>query len=201
MYGIYCYYLVQIAFITRLNFSSCRSCLTWRERVGREVGGGIGMGKTCEPKAFSFQCMTKFTTNKKNNNNNPEVCILKKKKKKKGATISPRGPCALNSTVLDGAWLTDPAPFILPSKIVVLTKGFTLPMPKMIRCSNDHSNPHPASSHYQLVVHHCASGSDNNYSSQLRDVWRRLQVPLWVLCLTFQKEVLSYALACPLARN
>ena len=31
----------------------------------REVGGGIGMGKTCEPKAFSFQCMTKFTTNKK----------------------------------------------------------------------------------------------------------------------------------------
>ena len=37
---------------------------TWRERVGREVGGGIGMGKTCEPKAFTFQCMTKFTTNK-----------------------------------------------------------------------------------------------------------------------------------------
>ena len=31
----------------------------------REVGWGIGMGKTCEPKAFSFQCMTKFTTNKK----------------------------------------------------------------------------------------------------------------------------------------
>ena len=31
----------------------------------REVGGGIGMGKTCEPKAFSFQCMTKFPTNKK----------------------------------------------------------------------------------------------------------------------------------------
>ena len=28
------------------------------------AGGGIGMGKTCEPKAFSFQCMTKFTTNK-----------------------------------------------------------------------------------------------------------------------------------------
>ena len=33
--------------------------------MGRKVGGGIGMGKTCEPKAFSFQCMTKFTTNKK----------------------------------------------------------------------------------------------------------------------------------------
>ena len=39
----------------------------------REVGGGIGMGKTCKPKAVSFQCMTKFTTNKKK---------LKKKKKR-----------------------------------------------------------------------------------------------------------------------
>ena len=33
--------------------------------MGREVGGGLGMGKTCEPKAFSFQCMTEFTTKKK----------------------------------------------------------------------------------------------------------------------------------------
>ena len=39
---------------------------TWRERVEREVGGGIGMGKTCKLKAVSFQCMTKFTTNYKN---------------------------------------------------------------------------------------------------------------------------------------
>ena len=31
----------------------------------REVGGGLGMGKTCKPKAVSFQCMTKFTTKKK----------------------------------------------------------------------------------------------------------------------------------------
>ena len=31
----------------------------------REVGGGIGMGSTCRPMAVSFQCMTKFTTNKK----------------------------------------------------------------------------------------------------------------------------------------
>ena len=38
---------------------------TWRERVEREVGGGIGMGNTCKPMAVSFQCMTKFTTNKK----------------------------------------------------------------------------------------------------------------------------------------
>ena len=28
---------------------------TWRERVEREVGGGIGMGKTCELKAVSSQ--------------------------------------------------------------------------------------------------------------------------------------------------
>ena len=35
---------------------------TWRELVEREVGGGIGMGKTCKLKAVSFQCMTKFTT-------------------------------------------------------------------------------------------------------------------------------------------
>ena len=31
----------------------------------REVGGGIGMGNTCEPMAVSFQCMTKSTTIKK----------------------------------------------------------------------------------------------------------------------------------------
>ena len=31
----------------------------------REVGGGIGMGNTCKSMAVSFQCMTKFTTNKK----------------------------------------------------------------------------------------------------------------------------------------
>ena len=40
----------------------------------REVGGGIGMGNTCKPTAVSFQCMTKFTTNKK---------IFKKIKKNK----------------------------------------------------------------------------------------------------------------------
>ena len=41
----------------------------------REVGGGIGMGNTCKPMAVSFQCMTKFTTNKKK-------IFLKIKKKK-----------------------------------------------------------------------------------------------------------------------
>ena len=29
------------------------------------MGVGIGMGNTCKPMAVSFQCMTKFTTNKK----------------------------------------------------------------------------------------------------------------------------------------
>ena len=38
---------------------------TQRERVEREVGGGIGMGNTCKPMAVSFQFMTKFTTKKK----------------------------------------------------------------------------------------------------------------------------------------
>ena len=38
----------------------------WRRLlVEREVGGGIGMGKTCKLKDVSFQCMTKFTTKKK----------------------------------------------------------------------------------------------------------------------------------------
>ena len=37
------------------------------EGSGGEGGGrGVGMGKTCETKAFSFQCMTEFTTNKNN---------------------------------------------------------------------------------------------------------------------------------------
>ena len=43
-------------------------------REEREVGGGIGMGNTCKPMAVSFQCMTKFITNKKKE-------IIKKKKK------------------------------------------------------------------------------------------------------------------------
>ena len=40
---------------------------TQRERVEREVGGGIGIGNTCKPMAVSFQYMTKSTTIKKNN--------------------------------------------------------------------------------------------------------------------------------------
>ena len=34
---------------------------TQRNRVEREVGGGIGMGNTCNSMADSCQCMTKHT--------------------------------------------------------------------------------------------------------------------------------------------
>ena len=35
---------------------------TQRDRVEREVGGGIGMGNTCVSMADSCQCVTKTTT-------------------------------------------------------------------------------------------------------------------------------------------
>ena len=35
---------------------------TQREGMGREAGGGIGMGNTCESTADSCQCMAKTTT-------------------------------------------------------------------------------------------------------------------------------------------
>ena len=35
---------------------------TQKDWVGREVGGGIGMGNTCKTMADSCQCMTKPTT-------------------------------------------------------------------------------------------------------------------------------------------
>ena len=35
---------------------------TQKDQVEREVGGGIGMGNTCNSVADSFQCMTKTTT-------------------------------------------------------------------------------------------------------------------------------------------
>ena len=35
---------------------------TQRDRVEREVGGGIGMGNTCKTMADSCQCMAKPTT-------------------------------------------------------------------------------------------------------------------------------------------
>ena len=42
----------------------------------REVGGGIGMGNTCKPMAVSFQCMTKFTTNKKKKKKFPQSVVI-----------------------------------------------------------------------------------------------------------------------------
>ena len=39
-----------------------RTGKTQRNRVEREVGGGIGMGNTCKSMADSCQCMTKTTT-------------------------------------------------------------------------------------------------------------------------------------------
>ena len=35
---------------------------TQRDGVGREVGGGIGMGSSCKSMADSYQCMAKNTT-------------------------------------------------------------------------------------------------------------------------------------------
>ena len=48
---------------------------TQGERVEREVECGIGMGTTCKPMAVSFQCMTKFTTNKKKKKIEPQVTV------------------------------------------------------------------------------------------------------------------------------
>ena len=48
--------------------------------MGREVGGGIGMGNTCKPMAVSFQCMTKSTTNKKNIKKNKQKNKTNKQK-------------------------------------------------------------------------------------------------------------------------
>ena len=45
----------------------------------REVGGGIGIGSTCKPMAVSFQCMTKFTTNKKKKRENVNIILESRK--------------------------------------------------------------------------------------------------------------------------
>ena len=41
---------------------ACCTGKTQRNRVEREVGGGIGMGNTCISKADSCQCMAEATT-------------------------------------------------------------------------------------------------------------------------------------------
>ena len=61
--------LSRVKQITSPGWMHETSAWTWctgktqRDRVEREVGGGIGMGNTCKSMADSFQCMTKPTTN------------------------------------------------------------------------------------------------------------------------------------------
>ena len=60
--------LPRVEQITSPGWMHETSALTWctgktqRDRVEREVGGGIGMGNTCKSMADSCQCMTKTTT-------------------------------------------------------------------------------------------------------------------------------------------
>ena len=55
---------------------------TQRDGMGREVGGGIGMGNTCKSMAYLGQCMAKTTTVYKINKGKK-----KKKEKKLGLWI------------------------------------------------------------------------------------------------------------------
>ena len=60
--------LSRVKQITRPGWMHETSARAWytgktqRDRVEREVGGGIGMGNTCNSMADSCQCMTKPTT-------------------------------------------------------------------------------------------------------------------------------------------
>ena len=60
--------LSRVKQITSPGWMHETSAQTWctgktqRDRVEREVGGGIGMGNTCISMADSCQCMTKTTT-------------------------------------------------------------------------------------------------------------------------------------------
>ena len=62
------YSMVMVKQITSPGWVHETSARAWctgktqRDRVGREVGGGIGMGNTCKSMADSCQCMTKTTT-------------------------------------------------------------------------------------------------------------------------------------------
>ena len=54
----------QITSVGGMHETSARAWCTGktqRNRVAREVGGGIGMGNTCNSMADSCQCMTKPT--------------------------------------------------------------------------------------------------------------------------------------------
>ena len=60
--------LSRVKQITSPGWMCETSARTWctgktqRDRVEREVGGGIGMGNTCKSMADSCQCMAKATT-------------------------------------------------------------------------------------------------------------------------------------------
>ena len=60
--------LSRVKQITSPGWMQEKSALGWctvktqRDRVEREVGGGIGMGNTCKSVADSCQCMAKTTT-------------------------------------------------------------------------------------------------------------------------------------------
>ena len=60
--------LSRVKQITSPGWMHEASARTWctgktqRDRVEREVGGGIGMGNTCKSMSNSYQCMTKTTT-------------------------------------------------------------------------------------------------------------------------------------------
>ena len=60
--------LSRVNQITSPGWMQETSARTWctgktqRDRVEREVGGGMGMGHTCISMADSCQCMTKTTT-------------------------------------------------------------------------------------------------------------------------------------------
>ena len=46
----------------KTSAQGCCTGKTQRDGMGREVGGGVGMGNTCKSMADSCQCMAKTTT-------------------------------------------------------------------------------------------------------------------------------------------
>ena len=91
--------LSRVKQITSPGWMHQTSAWTWctgktqRDRVEREVGGGIGLGNTCKPMAVSFQCMTKSTTIKKKKK--------KKKTKKKISAVNSGGIFYICGIIMD----------------------------------------------------------------------------------------------------
>ena len=56
---------IETSILSRVKKTSAQAWCTGktqRDGMGREAGGGIGMGNTCKSMADSCQCMTKPTT-------------------------------------------------------------------------------------------------------------------------------------------